>query len=51
MHTPAAGRRTPLNTYRLQLHAGFSFDDARSRLDYLVSLGVTAYLIAFSISG
>ena len=41
MHTPAAGRRTPLNTYRLQLHAGFTFDDARSRLDYLVSLGVT----------
>ena len=33
--------RTPLNTYRLQLHAGFTFADAAAQLDYLVELGVT----------
>ncbi len=39
MPTPA--RRIPLNTYRLQLHAGFTFADAAAQLDYLVDLGIT----------
>ncbi|MGC3953675.1 MAG: malto-oligosyltrehalose synthase [Propionicimonas sp.] len=39
MPTPA--RRIPLNTYRLQLHAGFTFADALAQLDYLVELGIT----------
>ena len=39
MPTPA--RRTPLNTYRLQLHVGFTFADAAAQLDYLADLGVT----------
>ncbi|MEZ5418000.1 MAG: malto-oligosyltrehalose synthase [Vicinamibacterales bacterium] len=29
------------STYRLQLHAGFTFDDARAIVPYLASLGVT----------
>lgn len=34
-----------LSTYRLQLHAGFTFDDARAVLEYLRDLGVShAYL-------
>ena len=39
MPTPA--RRNPLNTYRLQLHKGFTFADAAAQLDYLVQLGIT----------
>lgn len=31
----------PLATYRLQLHAGFTFDDATAILPYLKSLGIT----------
>jgi (1->4)-alpha-D-glucan 1-alpha-D-glucosylmutase len=31
----------PQSTYRLQLHAGFTFDDARAVLDYLSDLGVS----------
>lgn len=34
-------RRTPGATYRLQFHAGFTFDDALEVLPYLDSLGVT----------
>ncbi|QDO87617.1 malto-oligosyltrehalose synthase [Ornithinimicrobium ciconiae] len=35
----------PASTYRLQLHAGFTFDDAREVVPYLRELGVThAYL-------
>ena len=30
-----------LSTYRLQLHAGFTFDDAREALPYLAGLGVS----------
>ncbi|MEA4945873.1 MAG: malto-oligosyltrehalose synthase, partial [Propionicimonas sp.] len=41
MHRPASGRRTPLNTYRLQLSAAFTFADACARLPYLDALGVT----------
>ncbi|MFP5250113.1 MAG: malto-oligosyltrehalose synthase, partial [Acidobacteriota bacterium] len=34
-------RRTPLSTYRLQLHAGFTFADARGVAEYLQRLGVS----------
>jgi (1->4)-alpha-D-glucan 1-alpha-D-glucosylmutase len=34
-------RRIPRSTYRLQLHAGFSFDDARSMAGYLKDLGIS----------
>ncbi len=33
--------RTPLSTYRLQLHKGFTFDDAAAIADYLRDLGVS----------
>ena len=33
--------RPPISTYRLQLHADFTFDDARAVTDYLDALGVT----------
>ena len=33
--------RLPLSTYRLQLHASFTFADARTILEYLVRLGVS----------
>ncbi|HEX7275954.1 MAG TPA: alpha-amylase family glycosyl hydrolase, partial [Acidimicrobiales bacterium] len=37
--------RPPRATYRLQLHAGFTFDDAVEIVDYLADLGVShAYL-------
>jgi (1->4)-alpha-D-glucan 1-alpha-D-glucosylmutase len=34
-------RRTPLTTYRLQLHPGFGFREAAALADYLAALGVT----------
>ncbi len=37
----AAGRRFPGSTYRLQFHAGFTFQDARAIVPYLHELGVT----------
>jgi (1->4)-alpha-D-glucan 1-alpha-D-glucosylmutase len=38
----AAGlRRRPCSTYRLQLHAGFTIDQARAITPYLADLGVT----------
>ncbi len=33
--------RTPLSTYRLQLHAGFTFDQASAIADYLRQLGIS----------
>ncbi len=36
-----ARRRTPLTTYRLQLHRGFGFGDAAALVDYLWRLGIT----------
>lgn len=33
--------RVPTSTYRLQLHAGFTFDDAASVAEYLMRLGIT----------
>jgi (1->4)-alpha-D-glucan 1-alpha-D-glucosylmutase len=38
-------RRVPVATYRLQMHAGFTFRDAKAIVPYLSELGVThAYL-------
>ncbi|MCE9534617.1 MAG: malto-oligosyltrehalose synthase [Planctomycetes bacterium] len=37
----AAQRRLPESTYRLQLHAGFTFRDAEAIVPYLHSLGIT----------
>ncbi len=34
-------RRTPVNTYRLQFHRGFGFNEARAILPYLAMLGIT----------
>jgi (1->4)-alpha-D-glucan 1-alpha-D-glucosylmutase len=34
-------RRVPRATYRVQLHPGFTFDDAASIADYLAALGVS----------
>lgn len=34
-------RVTPTATYRVQLHAGFRFDDARAIVPYLAKLGIT----------
>ena len=36
-----AYRRAAIGTYRLQLNADFTFDDARAQLDYLLDLGVS----------
>ena len=33
--------RTPLSTYRLQLHAGFTFDQAGAIADYIRDLGIS----------
>jgi len=37
----ADDRTGPVATYRLQLHAGFGFDDAAATADYLAALGVS----------
>ncbi len=34
-------QRTPLSTYRLQLHAGFTFDQACAAADYIRDLGIS----------
>ncbi|MEO5728338.1 MAG: malto-oligosyltrehalose synthase, partial [Byssovorax sp.] len=31
----------PTSTYRVQLHRGFGFDDARALVDYLDALGIS----------
>lgn len=36
-----ARRRTPLTTYRIQLHGGFGFVQAAALADYLARLGIT----------
>ncbi len=38
--TPKLEARAPLSTYRLQLHAGFTFADAEAVLPYLKQLGI-----------
>ncbi|MGZ4664909.1 MAG: malto-oligosyltrehalose synthase [Frankiaceae bacterium] len=40
-HLPAPGRPVPTGTYRLQLHRGFTFDDAAAQVGYLADLGVS----------
>ncbi len=40
-HVQTRMPRTPLSTYRLQLHKGFTFDDAAAVADYLRDLGVS----------
>jgi (1->4)-alpha-D-glucan 1-alpha-D-glucosylmutase len=40
-HRPGPGRRVPVSTYRLQVHAGFGFDAVAEHAAYLASLGVT----------
>jgi (1->4)-alpha-D-glucan 1-alpha-D-glucosylmutase len=37
----SAAHRTPVSTYRLQLHPGFTFADASAVVPYLASLGIT----------
>ena len=39
--TPRQHPRPRAATYRVQLHAGFSFDDAAAVADYLARLGVS----------
>ncbi|HEU5081012.1 MAG TPA: malto-oligosyltrehalose synthase [Opitutaceae bacterium] len=34
-------RRIPLATYRLQLHSGFSFDDAAKRIEFFQAIGIS----------
>lgn len=41
LRRPPAGRPIPVSTYRLQLNAGFTLDDAAARAPYLARLGVT----------
>ncbi|GAA4408084.1 malto-oligosyltrehalose synthase [Fodinibacter luteus] len=41
VHRPDPGRVVPTATYRLQVHAGFGFDDAARHTAYLASLGVS----------
>jgi (1->4)-alpha-D-glucan 1-alpha-D-glucosylmutase len=40
-HLPSPERPVPVSTYRVQLHAGFGFDDAAAVVPYLADLGVT----------
>src|ERR1700754_453948 len=35
--------RVPINLYRLQLHRGFTFEDARAAVPYLAALGITDF--------
>jgi (1->4)-alpha-D-glucan 1-alpha-D-glucosylmutase len=46
----AARRRVPGATYRLQMHAGFTLNDARRILPYLHSLGVTHAYVSSLLS-
>ena len=41
LRRPPPGRPIPVSTYRLQLNAGFTLDDAAARTPYLARLGVT----------
>lgn len=40
-HRPDPARVVPTATYRLQVHGGFTFDDAAVQVPYLASLGVS----------
>src|SRR5512135_1161349 len=39
--TNAQMQKIPQSTYRLQLHSGFTFDDALAAVDYLNALGIS----------
>ena len=41
LRRPPAGRPVPTSTYRLQLNADFTLDDAAAQVPYLARLGVT----------
>ena len=41
VHRPDPARVVPTATYRLQVHAGFGFDDAARHTAYLAALGVS----------
>ena len=41
MKTPAESVRIPSATYRLQFNSGFTFEAARSLIDYLDALGIS----------
>lgn len=44
-HRPGPGKEVPTATYRLQVHGGFTFDNASEQASYLDALGVShAYL-------
>ena len=40
-HRPNPARVVPTSTYRLQIHEGFTYDDAAGHTEYLSSLGVS----------
>ncbi len=40
-HRPGGGRPVPTATYRLQIHGGFTFEDAARQTAYLAGLGVS----------
>ena len=40
-HRPNPARVVPTSTYRLQIHEGFTYDDAAGHTEYLASLGVS----------
>ena len=40
-HRPRSDRPVPASTYRLQLHGGFTFDQAAQIVPYLADLGVS----------
>ncbi|HOQ52548.1 MAG TPA: malto-oligosyltrehalose synthase [Micropruina sp.] len=44
--TPSTPARAFTGTYRLQLHAGFTLDDARAAVPYLADLGVSHLYLA-----
>jgi (1->4)-alpha-D-glucan 1-alpha-D-glucosylmutase len=48
---PAPGRRVPVSTYRLQLGADLTFDDAAAQVPYLARLGVTHLYLSPILTG
>ncbi|GGL27982.1 malto-oligosyltrehalose synthase [Phycicoccus endophyticus] len=41
LHRPGPARVVPTATYRLQVHGGFTFEDAAAQVPYLAALGVS----------
>jgi (1->4)-alpha-D-glucan 1-alpha-D-glucosylmutase len=50
-HHLAKGTVVPASTYRLQLHAGFTFDDAAAQADYLAALGISHLYLSPILEG